>query len=173
MRLILRKYSEELFKKGFTGAYHFPWAAPLASIIKSFNTEELKHSARSLRAAAGGEKFTTPEASAVEFPLSENGTKLFGPRLNIEIPPAALVSDTAAQKVKAFFSPLVTGACLLSADESNYSIPPPPRFSFRAAAVANMFLRPIQRTGNGDCSNILGYKWKIGKLVWLPKTVRS
>ena len=159
-RLVLRNYSDALFRAGVTGAYHFPWAAPLAALSRPLDTEELKCCARALREAAGGRKICAGEASLTTFP-AESDTLLFGPRLDITIPLNAL--GGGASKVSGVFSQPVLGSCLLSADEVQTQSLPPPKLSFRAAAVANMFWRPLQAGGI-----VIGYKWKIGKLCWLP-----
>jgi len=160
-RLVLRRYSETLFRAGFTGAYHFPWVSPLAVISRPFNTEELKHCARVIREAAGG-KIQAQEASATVFPAGEDGALLFGPRLDLSIPKDALCGSES--KITSVFSPSVIGSCLLSEGEIS-ELPSPPRLSFRAAAAANMLWLPLRSGGK-----IIGYKWKIGKLIWLAPT---
>jgi hypothetical protein len=149
-RLVLRRYSESLFRQGYGGAYHFPWTAPLAELSSPLTPGELKDCARAARAAAGSEKIRAAEAASVPFAAGGNGVSLFGARLDLAIPPAAFGS-----KAVSVFSPPVIGACLLE----NGPLPSPPELSFRAAAVANMFWQPAHN----------GYKWKIGKLFWLPK----
>ena len=162
IRLALRKYSDMLFKAKFTGSYHFPWVAPLAAISRPFNTEELKHCARSIREASGGKIFAH-EAAAASFPAGE-GTLLFGPRLDLSILPDSLGGSESAAKITNIFSPPVIGSFLLSVGECETpTIPSPAPLSFRAAAVANMFWHPLCSGGN-----IIGYKWKIGNLIWLP-----
>lgn len=162
IRLALRKYSDMLFKAKFTGSYHFPWVAPLAAISRPLSTEELKHCARSIREAAGG-KILAHEAAAASFPAGE-GTLLFGPRLDLSILPDSLGGGESAAKITSIFSPPVIGSCLLSSGECETStIPSPAPLSSRAAAVANMIWRPLRRGGT-----VIGYKWKIGKLIWLP-----
>jgi hypothetical protein len=176
IRLVLRNFSSALFKAGFSGAYHFPWVAPLAALSRPLDREELKHCARSLRQAAGGEKICAAEASFTTFP-PESGTALFGPRLGFQIP-----QDTGGGKAVYLFPQPVIGAALLDADEiaafttaGNADAMPPqptvpvavppaaPKLSFRAAAVANMFWRPMKTKDAAA-----GYKWKIGPLCWLP-----
>jgi hypothetical protein len=44
------------------------------------------------------------------------------------------------------------------------SLPALPTFSFRAAAMANMTLRPLAAGADG-----YSFQWKIGPLFWLPK----
>jgi len=161
-RLILRKYSDTLFKAGFTGAYHFPWVSPLAAISRPFNTEELKHCARAIREAAGS-KILAHEAAAAAFPSAEDDTLLFGPRLEPDITQDALRGSESSSKIISIFSPPVIGSYLLSAGEGEVSaLPHPPKLSFRAAAVANMLMSTVRSGGT-----VIGYKWKIGKLIWL------
>jgi len=165
IRLVLRNYSAALFRAGFDGAFHFPWVAPLAALSRPLNADELKRCARSIREAAGNGKITATEASRTAFPTAGNNQEdcvLYGPRLDIAIPQDIV----NAAKNPVFFTPPVIGACLLPADSGeNASIPAPPQLSFHAAAVANMYWRPL-RPYNG-AQQAVGYKWKIGKLCWL------
>ena len=166
VRLVLRNYSAALFKAGVAGAYHFPWAAPLAVLSHPFNADELKHCARYIREAAGGGRINAVEAASLTFPALDQtveGCTLFGPRLDITIPPNAFGSG--ASKVTCLFSPPVIGACLTP---ETSTLPPPPQLSFRAAAVANMFWRSMFSYAGMQYSGATGYKWKIGKLYWLP-----
>ena len=160
VRLVLRNYSNSLFGAGYSGAYHFPWVAPLALLSQAFNTDELKNCAHILREAVGEGKINSCEASSCVFAAD---TALFGPRIDIGILPDSL--GGAAKKATEFFTQPIIGACLLSSAENAAFLPPPPQISFRAAAVANMYWRPM-KTG----ASVVGYKWKIGKLCWLPKT---
>jgi hypothetical protein len=115
--------------------------------------DELKKIARSLRDNTNqctiGGKFSAAHGCAIPLPALGKDTALFGPRLNIEYPSG--------------FSPALIGTCLLSGEDFS-KIPNPPQVSFRAAAVANMYFRPL------SIENGTGYEWKIGKLAWLPKT---
>jgi hypothetical protein len=156
-RLVLRNYGAELAKAGVTWA--FPMVAPLAVLSRPLNTGELKNIARSFRKTDDGTKFSTKEAYAAPFPFGkEKRCFLFGPRLDFTVPPDFL-SDTGEP-----FFPVVIGACLLSGEKEN-TLPRPPPLSFSAAAVANMFWERVDLSpGAAD-----GYKWKIGKLCWLPK----
>ena len=179
VRLALRNYSAALFKAGFDGAYHFPWAAPLAALSRPLDTDELKLTSRVLRKAAGVEKIIAAETSTAVFSSYADGFKLFGPRLNLVIPPETFgggnsetINDTIASKIICLFSPVVIGACLLPETEAeNTILPPPPLLSFRAAATANMYWKPFNLTGTGG--GALGYKWKIGNLCWLPAVRKS
>jgi hypothetical protein len=50
--------------------------------------------------------------------------------------------------------------------------PPAPALSFRAAAVANMILRPLPGEDGDENAEIpfggSSFEWKIGERVWLP-----
>ena len=171
-RLPLRAWSGALFAAGVYGAWFFPWAAPLAILSRPFSADELKHCASALRerSLAGGNdgKITAGPAAAQVFPAgcfgeAEGDAALFGPVLNIAVPPE-LFSDNEAGKITCHFSPLVIGSALVRGfDTEKSALPPPPRLSFRAAALANMIFRP-RGAGEGGCS----FEWKTGKLYWLP-----
>jgi len=161
VRLVFRKYSADLFKAGCPGAYHFPWAAPLAALSRPLNSDELKHIAFSLGEAAGSGKINTGKGALIAFP-PDSASFLFGPRIDIDGLSNAL--NEAAGKVTEIFPHQVIGSCLLSAAEAeNAALPAPPELSFRAAAVANMFWQPLRAGGCYDA----GFKWKIGNIRWL------
>jgi len=61
-------------------------------------------------------------------------------------------------------SPAVLGAAILRGPPPE-GLPPPPEVSFRAAALAEMILRPIRRPGE---SGGLSFEWEIGEPRWLP-----
>jgi len=161
-RLILRNYSSSLFRAGAAGAYHFPWVAPLAALSQPFSRDELKVCAHFLRKAVGEGKINAMDAAAC--PFTAEGTALFGPRIDIGIS-SDMFGEDGVRKVASVFVPQVIGTCLVSAGEDTSALPPHPQLSFRAAAVANMY----RRTTRTDTA-VIGYKWKIGKLCWLPKT---
>ncbi|MDR0302131.1 MAG: hypothetical protein LBI04_07470 [Treponema sp.] len=162
-RRVLRNYSTGLLKAGLAGAYAFPWVAPLAALSHPLDAEELKNIARALRKAACGGKFIAEGADTSAISTAQEKIILFGPRLDFTIPP-----DILAGLGCDFFSPPIIGACLLSAAESRNNLPCPPKLSFTAAAVANMSWQPVNFSGEGAQAGAYGYKWKIGKLCWLP-----
>jgi hypothetical protein len=164
VRLVLRNHSAALFKAGFDGAFHFPWVAPLFALSRPFNEGELKHAARVLRDIAGKGKISAAQAAAADFPINENGAVIFGPSLNLTIDSETL---GASKKIKSVFSPPVTGSLLCDTGFDYSAIPAPPQLSFRAAAVANMYWRPLRNHAGEQPGGIIGYKWKIGKLCWL------
>jgi len=159
----LRKYSDLLIKTGLTDVYSFPYIAPLASLSRALNAEELKQIAHSLRKNIGSDKILVEGDDVTAFPCRENSLFLFGPRLNIVIPRNLL--ESGIKKVNTIFSPLVIG-CFLTKDNkkpASLSEIPHKKSVFRAAAVANMYWLPLQVDGE------ICYKWKIGKLCWLPR----
>ena len=156
-RFVLRKYSEDLFKSGFSGAFQFPWVVPAALLSSRLNTDELKHCACAYREAIGKEKITAANGAVVEF---SDGMSLFGPCFENSIP-LSIINESAASKVKKFISPSVIGSCLFQ-EQAKILLPPP--VSFRAAGFANMYWKPLQTKPD----KAFGFKWKIGKLFWLP-----
>jgi len=155
-RLVLRNYSASLFKAGFSEAFSFPWAAPLASLSHPLEDEELKNFSRGLREAAGN-KISAGKTAFCAF----DEEALFGPRLDIGDLPFLL--KPISEKVTEIFSSPVIGSCLLPASSAESAVlPSAPELSFSAAAVANMYW---QRTDEGGAISV---KWKIGKLFWLP-----
>jgi len=158
----LRKYNDKLIKEGLTGVYDFPCVAPLAELSKAYNMDELKHFARSLRKKIGKDKISAEKMSSAVFPACTN-MKLFGHNLEIENPPHIFEDKT--KKIKSLFSPLIIGNFLIPEQKIESFVNPQPQLSFRAMAVANMYWRSFKTDGE------TGYKWKIGKLCWLPKNL--
>jgi hypothetical protein len=159
-RLALRKYSNSLFNAGFFGAYSFPWIIPLAELSSTLNGEELKHFARSIREAnlqMNKGRFIMKEG----FTASLSGFHLiYGPSLDISIPGNAF-TESAAKKISSLCHPQIVGACVLLNNEVD-TIPQPPQLFFTAAAAANVIFYAKK-----NCESCT-YKWKIGKLHWLP-----
>ena len=173
-RVLVRKYSDALAGTGLTGWYTFPWVAPLAVLSQPLCDEELKKCAHSLREIIGGNKIFTAEISGTKFSAGTEEMALFGPRLDLSITGKDL--GETILKIKNLFSPFVIGTYLLPVVRSGVSqdsgenqmmqpnapIPQCEKLGFRAAAVANMFWRQF-KTGSQKY-----FKWKIGKLFWLP-----
>jgi hypothetical protein len=161
-RKLLRAWSGALFAAGMAGAWAFPWAAPLACLSRFLSARELRDAACALRelAGKGDGKFRGREAAISPFPPDGTPT-VYGPRLE----PGgfeSVLSGGAAAKPVAWFSPPVLGAALMTAPSPN-PLPEPPAISFRAAALANMLISPLEG-GDRDCS----FEWDIGPLRWLP-----
>ena len=171
IRIKLKKFTASLIKNSLAvsksslaGVYNYPWVAPLAVLSQPFSIDELKKIARSLREDADGMKIPAGENQITIMDTDEN-LSLFGPCLDMKNF-NALKTSAALLKIKAVLSPIVIGACLIQkAGEQQLSglfasSPPQEELTFRAAAIANMFWK-------ADCNG--GFKWKIGKLCWLPK----
>jgi hypothetical protein len=167
VRVELRKYCGLMLKEGLTDVYSFPYIAPLASLSSALNTEELKQIAYSLRKTAGSDKISAEGDDVTAFPDNEKRLSLAGPRLNIAIPKNVFESGT--KKIIDIFSPLVIG-CFLTKDNKKLMRLPEihrEKLAFRAAAAANMYWRTLRVNGE------IYYKWKIGKLCWLPRPQKS
>jgi len=168
-RVELRRYRDNLINKGLTGVYSFPLAAPLGTLSHALSTDELKHIACSLRRINGNNKINAAEISSAAFPSNKKGLSLLGARLNQEIP--ADIFYSASEKITSVLPHPIIGAFLLPEDSDNpqlnISFPPVPQLSFRAAAVANMYWQSFKEEDQ------TGYKWKIGKLCWLPRSCFS
>lgn len=172
---VLRVYSRSLFADGFWGAYSFPGALPLGIVSRPFTRGELKALAAALRKltllGGGDGKIRTgtparafpvrgPVAGEAELP----GFTLFGPSLDLTLPPELLPPELLRFR----FSAPILCAALLPGDRPEKPPPPGPVFSFRAAAVANMILRPLSKGNEPENFEGLSFEWKIGERVWLP-----
>ena len=172
------EYRARLFAAGFPGAWSFPTAAPLASVSRPLDREELKGLARNIRLLTTGNdgkilcegnvssKFTTEEER--RRPLAEaqrredrKDISFFGPALSLTIE-ESLFSISARAKIIDILSPTILCAALVGSSEK----PPSeegPTFTFRAASLANLAIRPLE-AGAAPYS----FEWKLGPLVWLP-----
>jgi hypothetical protein len=161
VRLPLREWSGALFAAGLCGAWSFPWVSPLALAAKPFSSDELKILAGNMRnlAESSGGKFISGNAAPV---LLDKNISVFGPALNMALP-GLFFPPRLAAKIKSRFSPLALGAALLHGEEPPPALPPP--LSFRAAALANMVIRPL---ASGNAEDRYSFEWKIGPLRWLP-----
>jgi len=165
-RVELRRQSEELIKKGLTNIYPFPHAAVLAILSKPLNTNELKQIARAIREKTGNNKFYTNETSSVKIKTDNKELNLFGPKLEFD---ASCALGMSADKIKTIISPPIIGSFIIpdGIEQKNQNILYYSSLSFRAAAAANMHWRPVKIKGE------VCYKWKIGKLSWLPNPSRK
>ncbi|MCL2043263.1 MAG: hypothetical protein FWG89_03890 [Treponema sp.] len=180
-RLPLRAWSASLFAAGLPGAWSFPWVVPIAVLHSPLPGEKLTSLAHSMRQQidiyCGKFIAGTPAAVAVCVNEQKETLSVFGPVLNITLPDSFF--SPAADALYCSLSPLILGAALVQSDTPHYPhgflpaaipLPPSPPVSFRAAALANMSLRPIF---TGTEQNCFSFEWKIGKLHWLPKKVKS
>ena len=170
-RLPLRAWSASLFAAGLPGAWSFPWVVPLAVLHRPLPGETLKTLARAMRQQVdlSGGKFITgaPAAVAISANKQNESLSVFGPVLNIALPNSFF--STAADALNCSLSPLVLGAALHSPQSPEVLPYPvsPMSISFRAAALANMSMRPLP--AGEEHHNCFSFEWKIGKLHWLPK----
>jgi hypothetical protein len=158
----LETLSRRLFAAGFSGAFSFPQAAPLALLSRPLSRGELGDLAAALResSAERGGIITAGPGAAASLP-DPWGFTLWGPRLDLAIPaiPGA---------VYRFPFPVLCAA-LTGTDGP---APPGPAgreglfpLCFRAAAVANMSLSALE-TGEPGYS----FAWKLGEPRWLPRS---
>jgi hypothetical protein len=162
----LQSWSGELFTKGLPGAYSFPQVLPLAVVSHAFSAGELTglaHALRDLGTSGGGDgMFRTGEAETALVLCPGGDITIYGPVLDFRL--SETFFGEAAAKIVYRPSPLVIGAAVLGVNEKlPAAIPPLPKISFRAAALANMIYRPLE---SGDST--YSFKWKIGKYHWLP-----
>lgn len=184
IRRALQKYNDALFKEGFYDVYQFPCVVPLALLSRPFNPGELKHFACSLRELFSAKKFSAGDLSVIKFPEKDSKTAIFGSRLVINNlsggNESILFNYENIDKIISLFSPPVIGIYLLE-DSSDIALPEAlwkriideRQLSFRAAAAANMYWQPMYGKSSltdklNSKKEIIGYKWKIGKLYWLP-----
>jgi hypothetical protein len=168
VRRLLRIWSASLFAFGVDGAWSFPWVAPLASLHRPLAAREIKPLAHQLRRHANlldGRKFTSRELAATALPtnkISGEMPQVFGPGLNIDLPHDFFepCKEAAINPI----APVVLGSVLAHAPLP-LDIPASPEIAFRAAALANMHLRPIMQGSDWDG---FSFEWSIGTLCWLP-----
>jgi hypothetical protein len=174
---IIDAYRKKLFAAGYSGAYSFPVAAPLASVCRPFTRDELKELARNIRSLIQekGGKFLSSGTGLVHCPSISNITVNKGKKDEIQriysflgvllgFPlKESLFPRTARDKILQIISvPVLCAAALGPAPDLVYM--DAPDLSFRAASLANLAIRPLG-SGEQDYS----FEWKIGPQVWLPK----
>jgi hypothetical protein len=164
-RRLLENYRSSLFAAGCRGAYSFPVLVPLASLTRPLKPPELKALASFLREASlkneRSGKITTTAMTEVQSP----GVFRFrGPALDLPPPPWSRIASDAVYRP---FPVLVLCAALVGSEEPELktALPDPPFIAFRAAAVANMVIKALPSGAEG-----YSFKWRIGKLFWLPRS---
>jgi hypothetical protein len=165
-RRLLRDWSARLFAAGMSGAWAFPWAAPLALLSRPLGPGELRDAAFALREAnrAGDGKFRGGAPETLPLP---DFPSVYGLSLNLVFPG---LGGSAAGALVRPLAP-VLGAALTGGPEQYPGppdpLPPPPETAFRAAALACLICRS-RPLGSGA----LVAEWKIGRARWLPAVRR-
>ena len=159
------EYQKKLFSIGLAGACSFPMAAPLAAVSRPFSRDELKGLGRNIRASAkcSDGKISSSGTALAGFPEKFS---LFGLLLDLHIE-ESLFNPSAKNKVLFTFSPPVLCAALLASEEKPVS-EEGPFLSFRAASLANLAIRPLDRGARP-----YSLEWKISPPVWLPKHTKN
>ena len=190
----LEDYRRKLFAAGFPGAFSLPIAAPLVCVSRPFNRDELKELAGNIRALTnktGGKIYCDGKNKTQENKPQENKTQeneprshtsnqrfafhgvlgemrflFFGPGLSLSIEESLFCQTARAKVSHVFFSPILCAALIDPelAIDSNPVVEEAPAFSFRAAALANLAIRPLD-SGAPPYS----LEWKTGPLIWLPQ----
>jgi hypothetical protein len=177
---IFREYRRRLFASGFPGAFSFPAAVPLALVSRPLSAGELQALARALRQASieGGRDgtFTAGPPRSLPFPREASplaGLSLFGPALDPPVPGFDGASGSAFPACRYSFPALILcGALIPAGGEGREKAPPPAGdlfpapLSFRAAAVANLVIRPLDLPPGPEPA--YSFEWKTGRPSWLP-----
>jgi hypothetical protein len=151
----LRGEKRGFFSDGFYGAYSFPVVAPLCVVRRPLTNVELKETAKKIcdEVLMRGGLIEGAGEAAVSF----FGDYFFwGEELSIS---ALYLNDTVLSGFEKRFEKIILCEALLSKSE-----PPPKKInskkiSFRASALANMVIRPLDKK--------FSFEWKIGRPVWL------
>ncbi|MDR1307662.1 MAG: hypothetical protein LBK74_08830 [Treponema sp.] len=162
---LLDEYRRALFAAGLAGAWSFPPVAPIALLRAPLPAGTLKALAAELRRLLGNRKIVPGPAAECVAPGKTGGAgglRLFGPVLDLpRLPPA---EETLFSWEKPVLAPAVL--------DPREGVPDnrisPPALSFRAAALANLVLRPAS-CGEAGYS----FAWETGPLFWLPKTAAA
>jgi len=164
IRIELQKNCDSAINAGLANAYTFPRVTPLASLSRALEDDELKQIARSLRKKIGKNKIFLQNDAVTSFPCDEKNLTLFGPRLDIDIHQDFF--KNVSKKINYIFPSFVIGCFLKPENNTKLNVlceNAQKKLGFTAAAVANMHWRSLQINGE------ICYKWKIGKLFWLPR----
>ena len=165
---LLDEYRASLFANGFYGAYSFPPVAPLAELSRPFNRDELKELAGNIRklSMVHDGKISSAESGVID---GFGEYSFFGLRLNFPVDLLVieeLLSETAKSKITRSFFPPVLCASLVRSGEKH--LPKEwPTLSFRAAALANLAIRPLPG-GDKEEAPVYSFEWKMGEPIWLP-----
>jgi len=182
-RLPLRKWSGSLFAAGLSGAWSFPWVAPIASLSRIPSPGEMKNFATAL--AGNTEKtdvrFRTGQPDSALLPFAVNGKNafVFGPSLENAFGGFAIENLLENMPLLQRVAKTVLGSAIIYTDVPE-RLPQPPQLSFRAAAIAVMHFRPMQFGALGESvlrhnseSGIYSFEWEIGRLYWISHVGHS
>jgi hypothetical protein len=167
----MEEYRRKLFSAGIAGAYSFPIAAPLAEVSRPYSEEELKALARGLRELSvlgcRDGKFHTAGTGRV---LMDHAgyPDIFGLKLEFTAgghPAGAGFSAASLQGLRNAKVKRVFPECILCAGlgPGGRGLPEAPCFSFRAAKLANLAIRPLDSGEKG-----YSFEWETGAPAWLP-----
>ena len=187
----LSEYRKKVFSLGFYGAHAFPLAAALFRVSFRLSRDELKELARNIRDRTRGNdgKITSAGSSMVK----DEPFSFFGPALSLFLD-EGVFPESARDRILFSFNPPVLCAALICPgggwpqNGRGDQVDQGPLFSFRAAALANLTIRPLpgrtnisDQADNPGCADISGrtdeaeynsadysFEWKSGSPVWLP-----
>ena len=148
----------ELFQRGIYGAHSLPVMAPLARVSKALSRDELQELGRNLRNLTMERKGVI-RCGAKALAAFSGELFFFGPALDIQIDEA--IPERLRGKLIHTLTPAVLCTALVRSGENIDSLESP-ALSFRAAALANLSIRPLA----GDEPS---FEWKKGPPVWLTK----
>ena len=161
-----KEYRKMLLTSGFHGAWSFPILAPLVSVSGPFTKEELKALGQNIRDLT---METGRKIHSENVIITHNSEKLsfFGPILGPPIAESIFPESAKVKILHSFFPPALCAALLAPPDEKpepgNHNSVKAPVLSFRAAALANLAIRPL---AGGDLD--YSFEWRISQPVWLP-----
>ena len=161
----LAAYREKLFSLGANGAHSFPLAAPIARVSRPLTKEELKELAGIIRdfTKENDGKFLCNGVSVMQ---SAGEFSFYGPPLILGGREKAISRSLRDKILKTFMPPVLCAAIIeqeRATPEKNFLSEEAPILSFRAAALANLSVRPLEE-GVTEYS----FEWRMGPLVWLP-----
>jgi len=156
-------YREKLFAAGLYGAHAFPRAAPLARVSRPLSKEELKGLAAVIRGLTreNDGKITGGRPSVVH---DDSAFSFFGSTLNLPADEGIFPRGARLTILKSFLPPVLCAALVGPGAILKTPVPEETQpVSFRAAALANLIVRPLA-IGDADYS----ISWETGPPVWLP-----
>jgi len=156
---LLQDYKLKLFAGGYKGALSFPPVAPLAVLSRCLNREELKKTAHVIRDASlkNNGKITAGKNDFIQSPE----LCFFGPILDLQC--ADLAAAFPCEKIIKVFPKTLLCAALADASGLEQFPAEPEPFSFGAAMVTNLVIRPL-----ASGASAFSFEWRLGPECWLP-----